>query len=226
MQKIISFSLFGDDPKYYVGAEKNIVLNKKLLPDWETIIYYLPEKIKLEYVDKLKELGGILIDVSDVVIGERNPIDYPFFWRFLTFLNDGIHLVRDLDSRMSDREVEYIRKWEQNDCKYFIIRDHPWHAPVPSGLFGIKGKDFDFEKHFHEYIKNNNLVWGTDQDILYQYIQNIESKNIFYCGFDEQENYIPRKDKSFFIGMQLDENDNPTEPSGVTCLNFLNEINL
>ena len=47
MKKIISFSLFGDDPKYYAGAEKNIILNKELLPDWETVIYYLPEKIKI-----------------------------------------------------------------------------------------------------------------------------------------------------------------------------------
>lgn len=226
MKKIISFSLFGDDPKYYVGAEKNIILNKELLPDWETVIYYLPEKIRIEYIDKLKELGGTLIDVSDVIVGDRTPIEFPFFWRFLTFLNEGIHLVRDLDSRMSDREVEYIRRWEQSGCKYFIIRDHPWHAPVPSGLFGIKGKDNDFEKHFHDYVKNNNLVWGTDQDILYQYIQNINQENIYYCGFDKPESYIPRINKNFFIGMQLDENDNPTEPSGVTCLNFLNEINL
>lgn len=226
MKKIISFSLFGDDPKYYVGAEKNITINKELLPDWETVIYYLPEKIKIEYINKLEDLGGILIDVSNKIIGDKTPIEFPFFWRFLTFLNEGIHLVRDLDSRMSDREVEYIRRWEQSDCKYFIIRDHPWHAPAPSGLFGINGKDIDFEHHFHDYVKNNNLVWGTDQDILYQYIQNIDSKNIYYCGFDKPESYIPRIDKNFFIGMQLDENDKPTEPSGVTCLNFLNEINL
>jgi hypothetical protein len=38
------------------------------------------------------------------------------------------------------REVEYINKWLEEGSEYFIIRDHPWHSPVPSGLFGIKGK--------------------------------------------------------------------------------------
>ena len=36
--KHISFSLFGYDLKYYIGAEKNIVINKELLPDWTTVI--------------------------------------------------------------------------------------------------------------------------------------------------------------------------------------------
>ena len=38
--KYLSFSLFGSDLKYYVGAEKNVLINNQLLPDWETVIYY------------------------------------------------------------------------------------------------------------------------------------------------------------------------------------------
>jgi hypothetical protein len=40
MKPIVSFSLFGTEPKYYVGAEKNITEIKQLLPDWEVRIYY------------------------------------------------------------------------------------------------------------------------------------------------------------------------------------------
>jgi hypothetical protein len=40
MKKVISFTLFGYEPKYYIGAEKNVEVNKILLPDWETVIYY------------------------------------------------------------------------------------------------------------------------------------------------------------------------------------------
>ena len=57
-------------------------------------------------------------------------------------------------------------------------------------------------------------------------MENIDKDNVFYCGYDSEENYIPRDDKTFFIGMQLDEEDKPTVPSGVQCLNYLNEINL
>jgi len=226
MRKIISFTLFGSDAKYYVGAEKNIQINKKLLPDWETVIYFHPEMTNMKSVEMLSSMKANLIDTSNIIIGNKPPKDYPFFWRFLAFLNNDITLVRDLDSRISDREVEYINRWIENDKDYFIIRDHPWHSPVPSGLFGIKGKKIEFENHFNSFINASDLRWGTDQDILYEYMKGISPENIEYCGFDKPETYIPRNNKEFFIGMQLDETDNPTIPSGEACLKFLKELNL
>ena len=224
--KYISFSLFGTDLKYYVGAEKNVMLNNQLLPDWETVIYYHPNNFKNEYLKKLKNLGAIMVDVSTITIGGRPSEDFPFFWRFLSFLNDGMTLSRDLDSRLSDREVEYIRQWEKSREDYFIIRDHPWHSPYPSGLFGVSRKIEKFELHFHNYIFGNELVWGTDQDILEKYMIDVSQNDVLYFGFDKLDTYIPRDDEDFFIGMQLDEFDNPTKPSGVKCLEFLSELNL
>ena len=218
--------MFGDEPKYYIGAEKNVEVNKTLLPDWETVIYYHSEMTRMENVEKLISIGATLIDTSNVIIGNKGPKEFPYFWRFLAFLENNITLVRDLDSRVSDREVEYINRWLETGKDYFIIRDHPWHSPVPSGLFGIKGKKNQFETHFHSYVSNSDLRWGTDQDILYEYMNNVSSENIEYCGFDKPETYIPRINKEFFIGMQMDENDNPTTPSGETCLKFLKELNL
>jgi hypothetical protein len=224
--KYISYSLFGTDLKYYVGAEKNIIINNKLLPDWDTVIYYHPKNFREGYLKKLSELGAIMVDVSDITIGGRPSLDFPFFWRFLSFLKNSISLSRDLDSRLSKREVDYIRKWENSDKDYFVIRDHPWHSPYPSGLFGIRRKLESFENHFNEYISLNNLVWGTDQDILEKYMLDKNPDHILYFGFDKLETYIPRDDKDFFIGMQLDEFDKPTVPSGVKCLEFISELNL
>lgn len=224
MKKIISYSLFGDDLKYYVGAEKNLELNKQLLPEWETRIYYRQDNIKNGYIDKLQNLGGKLIEVSDIKIGHRPSTDFPYFWRFLAFMENAITLSRDLDSRVSVREAEYINQWLSSENTYFIIRDHPWHSPVPSGLFGIKGRINSFINHMNDYIQTNELVWGTDQDILYQYMQQINTEQIYYCGFDKLETYIPRDNLDFFIGMQLDEFDNPTNPSGIACLKHLKEI--
>lgn len=226
MKKIISYTLFGFETKYYVGAEKNVVINKELLPEWETVIYYHPEMTNMDNVKKLKLIGATLIDVSNIIIGSKPSIEYPFFWRFLSFLNNNITLVRDLDSRVSDREVMYINRWLENDKDYFIIRDHPWHSPVPSGLFGIKGKKLDFENHLNYFISKSDLKWGSDQEILEEYMCNIEPIKIEYCGFDKPETYIPRTNKEFFIGIQLDENDKPTVPSGEICLNYLKELKL
>jgi hypothetical protein len=226
MEKIISYSLFGYEDKYYVGAEKNIEVNNVLLPDWKTVIYYHPNLTNLEKIDKLSKKGATVIDVSDVVVGGKPSLSFPYFWRFLSFFDNNITLSRDLDSRLSLREVEYINKWLEEGSEYFIIRDHPWHSPVPSGLFGIKGKIVDFENHMNYFISNTELRWGDDQEILHQYIQNINPESITYFGFDKRETYIPRDDKKFFIGIQLDENDKPTVPSGEECLRFLNELSL
>ena len=164
--------------KYYIGAEKNIVINKELLPDWTTVIYYHPENILQGYVEKLTEMGAAMIDVSNMKLGEKESIHFPYFWRFLSFLQDIPTIVRDLDSRISEREVQYIRKWEQSNEDYFIIRDHPWHAPVPSGLFGIKRKITEFEEHFIQFVNTSDLRWGTDQEILHQYMKNIDKSNL------------------------------------------------
>jgi len=226
MIKTIAFSLFGTEMKYYIGAEKNILINKTLLPDWTTVIYYHPQNIIEGYVEKLSSLGGIVVDVSNIKLGDKESIHFPYFWRFLSFLDDGLSIVRDLDSRVSDREVQYIRKWEETNKDYFIIRDHPWHAPVPSGLFGIKKFIQEFKNHFINFVNNEDLRWGADQEILRLYMENINKENIFYCGYDDRINYIPRDNKNFFIGMQMDENDNPTDPSGIQSLQYINEIKL
>lgn len=226
MKPVVSFTLFGNEMKYYIGAEKNITDINNLLPDWEVRIYFHSDLIIQEYVEKLSSMGANLIDIKDVKIGGKDSTHFPYFWRFLSFFEDTPSIVRDLDSRFSDREISYIKSWINSGKDYFIIRDHPWHAPVPSGLFGIKRKINLFETHMNEFISNNDLVWGTDQTILLFYMDKIDKNSIFYCGFDESENYIPRNDKNFFIGMQVDENDNPLVPSATMALNYLNDINL
>jgi hypothetical protein len=116
--KHISFSLFGNELKYYIGAEKNISINKELLPDWTTVIYYHPQNVLKDYVGKLTDLGATMIDVSNVKLGEKESIHFPYFWRFLSFLENVPTLVRDLDSRLSEREVQYIRMWEESNQDY------------------------------------------------------------------------------------------------------------
>lgn len=226
MKPIVSFSLFGNEPKYYIGAEKNIIEINNFLPNWEVRIYYHENMILDGKVEYLSKLGATLINVKDIVLGNKESIHYPFFWRFLSFFENTPSIVRDLDSRFSDREIQYINKWMSSERDYFIIRDHPWQAPVPSGLFGIKKFIPKFKDHFINFVNNEDLRWGADQEILRIYMEQINEENVFYCGYDDRTNYIPRDDKNFFIGMQMDENDNPTDPSGIKCLQYITEINL
>jgi len=222
--KYISFCLYGDDLKYYKGAEKNLILINELLPDWTPVIYYSPSNFRLEFLDTLKELGGHLIDVSTIEISKY--LTYPMFWRYLIFFESGYSIVRDLDSRISEREVNYINNWVNSELDYFIIRDHPWHSLVPGGLVGLKLNDDKIKNFFIDFVKNNGLGWGTDQEMLSKYFENVDKKNVYYCGFDDETNYIKRDNLDFFIGIQLDEDDKPLIPSATLALDFLKSINL
>ena len=70
------------------------------------------------------------------------------------------------------------------------------------------------------------------QEINLQFTRDLEKieADTFWCLSkiidDIQDNYIPRDDKNFFIGLQLDENDQPIEPTGTHSIRYLNEINL
>jgi len=224
--KQISYSLFGTQAKYYVGAEKNLEINKQLLPDWENVIYYHPNMTNLESVEKLGKLGGTMIDVTTLPSIGIEYIHFPYFWRFLSFFQGGISLSRDLDSRVSEREVVYINKWLDSEKDFFIIRDHPWHSPVPAGLVGMRNNRQDFVDHFINFVNTQSLAWGADQTIIHEFYEKTNNDNWFYCGYNESQNYIPRENKNFFIGMQVDENENPLEPGAVVALNFLSEMNL
>lgn len=228
MKKIVAFSLFGSDPKYYVGAEKNITLTKEHLPDWEVSIYYHPDSTEESYINKIKTMDCNVINVADIDLKINKPItDYPipFFWRFFSFFDDNISIVRDLDSRISKREADYINRWINGDKNYFVIRDHTWHSQYPAGLFGMRGKSDEFKTFTENFINNTELLWGHDQLILEQFMKDVDKINIEYCGYDIPETYIQRDNKDFFIGIQLDENDNPTY-SGLQGLEHLKNAGL
>jgi len=222
--KYVSFCLYGNDLKYYVGAEKNIELIKKYLPEWTTVIYYSPSNFIKDYEQKLIDLGAKLINVNEIDLIKF--VNYPMFWRYFIIFEKGTAIIRDLDSRISEREATYIKNWEESNKDYFIIRDHPWQSLVPGGLVGLKLKDENIKSFFSDFVQNNGLGWGTDQEMLQTYFHKIDRNNIFYCGFDDHTNYIKRDDLNFFIGIQLNENDEPIIPSATLAIDFLKSMNI
>ena len=93
-------------------------------------------------------------------------------------------------------------------------------------MYGIRRKIKEFGDHYFNFVNTHEIVWGADQEILRIYMENISNDEVFYCGYDIRTNYIPRDDKNFFIGMQIDEHDKPLEPGALQALNYLKDINL
>lgn len=122
MAKYLSFSLYGRDAKYCIGAAKNAVLAKHWYPDYQ-LIFWASMDVPDEVLDYLAESGAIVKIITRVDMGGM-------FWRFL--VNDlpdcERYLVRDTDSRINEREVLAVREWEKSGKSFHVIRDHPHHS--------------------------------------------------------------------------------------------------
>ena len=111
MKKIVSYSLWCqnkpmDNKKYQThnmycnGAIRNLEIQKQknIYTDW-TFRYYINNTVPLDVQEKLKNLGGEIVNMT----GSKIP---GMFWRFLPFndKNVDIFIVRDTDSRINLRE--------------------------------------------------------------------------------------------------------------------------
>ena len=135
MKKIISFCLWGENPRYTIGALKNAELAKKIYPDW-ICRYYVGKSTPLQIVKDLYER-----DNTEIFIMNENGDWSGMFWRFLPASDSdvGVMISRDTDSRLSEREKEAVDEWLASDKGFHIMRDHPAHGTeILGGMWGAK----------------------------------------------------------------------------------------
>lgn len=212
MNKIISISVWGNDPRYIVGAKRQASLAKKYFPEWKFYIY-------CDNKEHYKDVDATIIEVKDDTWGA--------FWRFEPFFEseDNIVLSRDADSRFTIREVSAINEWLLSDKKLHLIRDHEAHFgfPIMAGLFGIKGK-------LSQEVKNamiaamSNKAYLSDQiflkDIVYPQLQDSCMIHTLESGWfkDTRSRMMNRFS---FCGNGYDENDMPLYPPTLNeCAGF------
>lgn len=127
---VLSFCLFGSDPRYLVGMERNLALAPKIYPGWDVIVY-VGDDLPLKVADSL---------VAHATISTCTGMN-PMLARFKA-AEDREHthfLIRDADSRLSRRERLAVDEWLASGADFHIIRDHPGHSPcIGGGLWGGK----------------------------------------------------------------------------------------
>lgn len=149
MEKIISFSLYGNDAKYCIGALNNVKLQPVIYPGWKCRIYY-NNTVPLHYIEQLKEAGAQLIDMSSSPLN-----NYGMYWRFLVYDDKNVErfIVRDTDSRLSAREKHAVDEWISSGKTLHIMRDHPYHnVKILGGTWGIKN---DFKLNMYDLIQHH-----------------------------------------------------------------------
>lgn len=197
MKKCICYSLWGNKLEYLCGLEKNFYFIEKNLPDWEMVVYYdssVPEK----YINENDKIEWIK---------NENDKCYGMFWRYEHVNKCDVFLSRDLDSRISEREVYCIKKWENSKQKLLSIRDHPIHYGLPymGGLLGIKnGLDDDDIKTMKNY--SNNFRYNVDQDYFKYHIYPKYIEQTLFLG-PKEDKFLEKTWNKHFMGQGYYEDD-------------------
>ena len=223
MRKLISFTLYGQDPKYIVGMHKNIALQKQFYPDWEIIIYH-DDSLGDSVLDGLKP-DATLVDVSGCGV-------LASMWRFFAHDEDDVErfIVRDADSRLSQREADAVQKWTEGGKWLHIMRDHLHHGyPMNGGMWGMQPHSsvnlrdlcLKYQRGKVDDPTYRDNWWMIDMNFLRDAIYPVANTEI--CQIHAARDYMhrvtwvnedwaedfptPRNEDRNFVGEQFDENE-------------------
>lgn len=204
---LISFSLYGTDPKYLSGIVRNSEMVRDLLPDWQMRTYCSLDVPK-ETIFALLENG------CQVSMQEDHWHPNGMFWRYLPIGEDGVSKIafRDADSRIFGRDVIALEEWVDSKLPVHIIRDHPYHqTPILGGLWGIDNqriKLLDFWTLAAEF----SVEFGEDQRFLSRHVYPLVHGHTFihdgYFAFEPKpsRNFLGF-DKQGYLGESFSAND-------------------
>lgn len=206
MKKIISFSLWGDNPKYTIGAIKNAELAKTLYPDW-VCRYYIGKSTPIEIINQLKSF-----DNTEVIEMEEEGNWLGMFWRFYAASDETVDIMvsRDCDSRLNLREKLAVNEWLESSCSFHIMRDHPYHqTEILGGMWGVKNPKLKEMKNLIDKFEKKNELW-TDQIFLrHDIFPLIKNDCMVHDEFFQHIKFPSIREGKQFVGEAFDENDNP-----------------
>lgn len=209
MKKLISYSLWGDNPMYNHGFLQNYFGAKRFYKDWDVVLYY-DDTISDFVKDFIRDNNVLSFNMTGSNIAGA-------FWRFLAMdIKDVSHVVfRDCDSRLSEREKLAVDEWIQSNKTLHVMRDHPLHRiplgvgemSILAGMWGIKGGSLNMKDKLESYVTNNSQNWGADQTFLFEIYKEFKNDMLTHDEFFGGNKFpIPRKDKHF-IGERINENN-------------------
>ena len=206
--KIISFSLWGDNPKYTAGAMKNAIIAPEFYPGW-ICRFYVGSDVPEHVIEKLAEHSHV--QIVDMLGTGWNGM----FWRFFAADGDDTVISRDTDSRLGHREKAAVDEWLESDKDFHIMRDHPYHATeILGGMWGVRnGLLKGIGKMINEYSRGEyDDKYQVDQNFLREKIYPIVKDHaMVHDEFFEHKPFpsqFPRYPGDF-VGQVFDEYNRP-----------------
>lgn len=129
---IISYSLFGNNPRYTINALVNADLCAFYYPNWICRIYH-DNTVPNNILQNLKNKNNVELVVTSGVGHYRR------MWRYYAYDDCDVFISRDIDSHITEREKIAVDEWLSSDKSLHIMRDHPHHKnKIQAGMFGLK----------------------------------------------------------------------------------------
>lgn len=214
MKHLIAYSLYGDNPRYYVGAVKNAILSQKY-PDID-LRFYVGESVPDWVLSTLRLFNNVeIVEMA----GDENAS--AMFWRFyaLADLDYDYILVRDCDARLNPREIQMHVEFVKSGKDFHIIKDHPTghNYLISGGLFAAKKIVLhDIHKLIQAWEPKNQ--YGDDMRFLHKMIFNRVIGDAFihdeyYNTPGSVKSAVKKRHTLDMVGAAVDENDRFVYPN-------------
>ena len=215
MKQVISFSLYGKEMRFLVGAIKNAELAQRFFPGF-TVRFYYGRSVPKWVISTLLVFPHVeLIKVDDT----ENSIART--WRFMACTDKNVDVVlsRDVDARLSLREAEAHQEFMESGFNFHIIRDHPigHQYLISAGMFAMKTAAYGELMHKELLSHEFNDEYMADQNFLNHKIYPQIANDCLFHDEYYQFDIIPPSEQRFIkrqrlaqmchIGCALDEND-------------------
>ena len=207
----LSYSLWGDNPLYNVGAIRNSEQVKEIYPDWQMILYY-DNSVPSETINSLLNNNVICLNMSNSGI-------HGSFWRFLASdIEDAEYVCfRDCDSRLSNREFLAVQDWIESKKTLHVMRDHPAHVipygisepGILAGMWGIKSKTIPMTALVNKFNLGRTLEYGHDQVFSKTIYQIFLNYRCTHDEFYEKKPFPIKRENGRFVGERISINETP-----------------
>ena len=214
MKQVISYSLYGKDLRFMVGAIKNAQLAQVFFPGF-TVRFYVGASVPTwvrTTLDLFHNVEQINVDLPENSLARM--------WRFQAICDPTVDVVlsRDCDARLSLREAEAHQEFLDSGFGFHIIRDHPTgHGYlISAGMFACRTKDLHFFQKIWDETPLRDTYMQDKEFMAHQIYPHVAADCLIH---DEYYNYMPtppsikkrieRKkiNTVCHIGAALDEND-------------------
>ena len=216
MKEVISFSLYGKDERYTIGAIKNALLAQEFFPDAQ-VWFYTGASVPIA----IKQTLDLMTNTRIIEMDEPED-NFARLWRYYAFSDEGADLVLcpDVDARLGQREAVAHAHFKNSVFDAHIMKDHPKGHDylISAGMFSAYTKNLRNMKNliglFRKTRKDYYLI---DQDFLAEKIYpRIKKKVLIHDdyydtkveGKSEKRNFpIPKINTMCHIGAALNADD-------------------